>query len=388
MANGKLLDVIGKIYEASYDPSVWSEVLADITKLTASKSSALLYIDHMRPEANCHFSHAVPMRALQAYADYYHKLDPFFELSAQAVPMGKACADHQLVPDRRELERLCGAFFTGYMKPHDHWHIAGAMIFRDEHRQAAITLQRRRSQGPWSEEELRQLDLLAPHFQRSFRIHGEFTRLRIQEAAAYAAMDRMIVGVVLIDLQQYAVYRNPMARSILSNHPAIEERNGKICATLRQEAGRFSEALWRATVADPHELRSITTAMGLHHPNSEWPLPVLITPIQQGKVWGPHYVNQRGAAIFLSDTECSHPIAADALQAAYSLTAREAEIAVAISNGYTIDELASAQKVSYHTVRVQLKSVFKKLRVSRQADLVRILLTGPYGTFNQGNSGQ
>jgi len=53
------------------------------------------------------------------------------------------------------------------------------------------------------------------------------------------------------------------------------------------------------------------------------------------------------------------------------LTRSEAEIAIGICRGSALDELASARRVSFHTVRNQLKSALSKTGSRSQADLVR-----------------
>ena len=44
----------------------------------------------------------------------------------------------------------------------------------------------------------------------------------------------------------------------------------------------------------------------------------------------------------------------------------------------TVKDIARAQGTSLNTVRSQLKSVFEKLGVHRQSELVRSLLSGPF----------
>jgi DNA-binding CsgD family transcriptional regulator len=67
----------------------------------------------------------------------------------------------------------------------------------------------------------------------------------------------------------------------------------------------------------------------------------------------------------------------------YGLTSSEARLAVAVASGDSLDGSAAAREISVSTVRQQMKQVFAKTGVRRQADLVRLLLTGPAAALNR-----
>jgi DNA-binding CsgD family transcriptional regulator len=61
---------------------------------------------------------------------------------------------------------------------------------------------------------------------------------------------------------------------------------------------------------------------------------------------------------------------ADSLQAEFQLTSAEAEIALKLNQGATPAQIAQARGVSVATVRSQIKRIYSKLDVHRQAELV------------------
>jgi DNA-binding CsgD family transcriptional regulator len=73
------------------------------------------------------------------------------------------------------------------------------------------------------------------------------------------------------------------------------------------------------------------------------------------------------------------------LERMYQMTPAEAQLTEALVNGKSLQEHAEARSVSMNTVRTQLKSAAAKTGARRQADLVRIVLTGP-AIFNQPTS--
>jgi DNA-binding CsgD family transcriptional regulator len=64
------------------------------------------------------------------------------------------------------------------------------------------------------------------------------------------------------------------------------------------------------------------------------------------------------------------------IQGLFDLTPTEARIARGIAAGKTVDDLAHEACLAVETVRNQLKSVFNKTGVSRQAELVGLLVGG------------
>ena len=63
----------------------------------------------------------------------------------------------------------------------------------------------------------------------------------------------------------------------------------------------------------------------------------------------------------------------------YGLTDAEVRVAAALASGLTVNEVAAQCGTSPATVRVHVRQVFRKLGVSRQVDLVRLVhaLAGP-----------
>jgi DNA-binding CsgD family transcriptional regulator len=55
----------------------------------------------------------------------------------------------------------------------------------------------------------------------------------------------------------------------------------------------------------------------------------------------------------------------------YGLSPKEVEVAMAIVDGKSIQQIADHRRLSRETVRTQLKSVFSKLGVTSQLELVR-----------------
>lgn len=79
------------------------------------------------------------------------------------------------------------------------------------------------------------------------------------------------------------------------------------------------------------------------------------------------------AIVFIRDPERPTPMSL-ALQGLFGLTPAEAAIAALLADGRSVKDIAAQQRLSLHTARVHLKSIFLKTGVVRQAQLVAMIL--------------
>ena len=81
-----------------------------------------------------------------------------------------------------------------------------------------------------------------------------------------------------------------------------------------------------------------------------------------------------GAAVFVSDPDLQDSTSQQSLRQLFDLTPAEARLATLLARGLSLAEVSETQGISPHTARAQLKSIFAKTGVSRQAELVRLVL--------------
>lgn len=366
----------GEVYEASHNPDHWQTVLGLICRLTNSNSATLLFRDHDVGRASLAFSTGFPEQVMIDYNNYYGSKDPSYALYQRMVPVGTAKACHQLVPDRDEFEALSPEFFD-WMERIDRYYFAGATLFDENDVIAAIAIQRSRDRGKWSNRRMELLTELVPHIQRALKIHREFSRLKSRETALQIGLDKMVMGLVLFDHLGHVVYTNPMADTILKKHPAVQKHGERIIGTHPEDGRKLNDLVNRA-VRLTSSANFEPQAIGLRGPKGGDVLPVLVTAIRPRDRLADTSGNRIRAAMYFSDPTHSHPMSPDTLIEAYGLTAAEAWVAIGIANGLSVEEVAEQSGTSINTARSQLRSIFRKTETSRQTELVKLLLTGPF----------
>lgn len=204
--------------------------------------------------------------------------------------------------------------------------------------------------------------------------HEHDTRRAVTQAAA-GVLDRLPLGVMILDARGQVLITNSKARQIIAagDGLVVDPRSG----TFRAESAEETKALLTLVMRtiqgaiEPEEGCALT----ISRPSMKQPLCLMVTPLgspAQGKA-----PRRNGVAIFLSDPEDGIDIEEDVLRDLYGLTRVESRLALGLVRGKQLDELAKESRVSVHTVRSQLKQIFRKTGANRQAEVVKLLLTGP-----------
>ncbi len=99
-------------------------------------------------------------------------------------------------------------------------------------------------------------------------------RLGRRDEVLHASLDRLVIGLVLLDSAGRVRYLNPLAKSILHTHPALCLRGERIAVTEPEQAKQLEQLIAAAIEAPPDGPEGVT-AIGLRHRNVLAPLPVL-----------------------------------------------------------------------------------------------------------------
>lgn len=100
---------------------------------------------------------------------------------------------------------------------------------------------------------------------------------------------------------------------------------------------------------------------------------VHIAPLANSASFGPGAASTK-AIVFIYDLRTAARVPARRLVELYGLTAAEAQAAVQLPAGGSIEEIASRLSVRANTLKSQLKAVYTKTGTCRQADLLKLLL--------------
>lgn len=189
--------------------------------------------------------------------------------------------------------------------------------------------------------------------------------------SATAVLNRLPLGVILVTEQSQVLFFNDKAKRFLDRQDGLVLDSKNICrAIVPSENKQLGQLLANTLSPSSDKQNESDFAMTVTRENSDAPLTILLAPIGTG-------IAGKGAVIFVSDPIEPVELSIDTICRLYTLTPAEGRLALGLTNGSKLDDLATEWGVSMHTVRSQLRQIFRKTDTSRQSELVKLILTGP-----------
>lgn len=363
-----LLELVDGIYEAAIRPEHWDSVFEKLCGYIAARSGCILVEDHDLKTRYILAAAGIPTLVRLSYRMGLAKYDPIYKLQA-ARPVGRA----DMVARHEEMKSENPLFYRFIMKPNDMGYLAAINLFNDDEWHVGIGVHRSFSASPFGDEELRLLEKLTPHIQRSLRIRRELYRQKSRSDSLHGALGKLLLGVVALDANRKIVYRNAAAEAITRKHPALRLDDDIPRAHFPTEQNQLDTLIAMALSGDASLSTNPNQATGLRHPDREHPLVVMATPSRAATADTVFHAERGELLLFISDPETAFSMPADTLHSLYGLTPAEAKVAILLANGLSSGEIASQNGASLETVRSQLKSIFRKMDVRNQQDVIRVL---------------
>ncbi len=186
--------------------------------------------------------------------------------------------------------------------------------------------------------------------------------------AASSVLARLPMAVIMVDPSGKVLLANPQGEHVLAKRDGLGVDGGGVVRASKVSDSRLLADLIVKCAAGA--ISETEGAISLERPSQSAPLGVLVTPLGKS-------VGRRGAALFVSEPEAPVEIPPEVLNRLYGFSPAESRLVLMLLQGLRIEEAANQIGVSPNTARYQLKQIFRKTDTSRQAELVKLILTGP-----------
>jgi PAS domain S-box-containing protein len=202
------------------------------------------------------------------------------------------------------------------------------------------------------------------------------TKLQMENLALGDAMNRLPLGVIVVDAFSRPIRMNRSAKEIIETNDGLSMGRDGLQGTVDGKTVRMRDIIWRTGRAAAAKRKTDSSgAIALERPSGFRPLSVVVTPLRTES----HYFDKDrpAALIFISDPEAHPEIDENRLCSLYGLTRAEARLATLLAQDLSLADAADELEVSQHTVRTHVKRIFSKTTTERQSGLIRLLLSGP-----------
>jgi len=364
--------LIERIYAAASESSLWQDFVEELSEALGEPAIALVlqgpgysalvrsFRAHLRPMPSevvakvCRKGSLFAPGAIRAAREEFIPIAELF--SVERLVQSEFCAEWMEPQGLLPIAGLGHCFASGNREP------TGTILIFERSGSRVL--------GP-AERAL--CNALAPHLTCADRLHHRLGGELHERMALAGVIDRLPIGLVLLDRELRPVVTNRTADRILEledglslGPDGLRAANARDDAVMQEILSEFAEG--KRNAADGE------CVMAVSRPSGKRAFPMLIGMLDEAAVGDA--AEDAVISLIFGDPETGQGISPATLRSAYDLTAAEAELVGMLSEGYSLAEAATSRGVSINTVRTQLKHIFAKTDTNRQGELIRLVLTG------------
>jgi DNA-binding CsgD family transcriptional regulator len=368
LSNSALSALIGTIYDCTLDPSQWDGTLARVAEILGCEKAILSLNDLRKDRILIKKSVGWEPFWLEERAKYLPEIhgavgawlrqrtsldEPFVasrEIPAhniEASPYARECLSPQAIVDVAHLFLISTPT-----------HFSELVLFWQE------------QHGVMTGREIELGALLLPHLRRAVTISNVLDIRTIESSRMNVALDALRQGVVFTNDRRAIVHANRSAEHMLRNGSLIGVVGGSLSVKSSAANDELSEAIALAA-QDESTIGRVGTAIRLTELGQP-PIFAHVLPMAGGD--GRRQLQPDAVAAVFIDAPTDGETGADAFATAFGLTKAETRVLACLVAGLTLSETAAELDTALTTARTHLTHIFVKTGVSRQADLMRLMM--------------
>lgn len=348
-------ELIASFYDAVTEPSAWPGAMQALVRFAGGAAGGF-QVRRLAPGlAMSQVWAGLEPSFERAYVDHYFSQDPWFA-AVEALETGRVLTSREVLPDA-ELRRT--AFYNELCRPYALHDLQCGVLERSPSLVLGFGMFRRAGASAETEDDTRRrLSLALPHLARALKL-----ALRLEQEASARSAHELGSPTRLVSLHVDPGLRvlagDLDAEAKLASSPLRIEQGRLQVAGDEAGAIALARAVSSATLGASHTVRLFS--------KPESPVRVVVSPRS------PNPLLPEGRVAHLLVWMPDDTRALEALREAYRLTRVEGLVALRVARGRDLFSIASELGISYHTVRVHLRSTFAKTGVGRQAELAALL---------------
>ena len=223
----------------------------------------------------------------------------------------------------------------------------------------------------WGSSQIAMVRRLMPHIRQFIRVRQALVRAEARDTTAAALLDNTRIGVIHLDRRGRILEVNDRARRILRRGGRLSDSNGLLSARDPKDQLRLEQLVADALPASGAV--ALSGSMLLGRSSKLPPFVVHVKPMGDSQ---PDYGARPVAALVLIVEPGQHRRIDPGLVArTLRLTPAESQVAVALAEGKNVREIARAMGLTEGAIYWHLKQIYHRLPISRQVDLVRLVLS-------------
>ena len=354
--------IIPRIHDAGLDPRLWTGVLQSLTETIGAIGAA--YIVRNAHTGRVDWANFLGPSA-EFTSDYITRFaakDPFTDLL-----MGHEGTWMRL---SEQLPELCrNEWYNGFVLKSGVRDIIAAQLTNTGSHTVVLGIHEGIGEKPLRPSRLKRLNRLLEPLGRAAVVQLRLRELGWKSAVAARAFDQVSTGVIVVDAYGSVIEMNGLAERVVQRGDGLTLQQGALGAARVFETAKLAAAIASATQPEPAATSS-RILIGRQGGKHDYILAVSPLGVELG------FYSDPMALIIVVDPEARCPNADD-LSAYFGLSFAECRLAMRLMSGKPLRAIAAESGSATATLRSQLRSILKKIRVERQADLLLVLASVP-----------
>ncbi len=337
--------------------------LKAIQTVTRSDYCTLLTFSKNRRKPNLVLSDGQPWKGTEDYINIYHTKE-----FLSSIPEGVVVT----ISDYFSPEEIHeNGYYREYLSRYGVEHILGVDIGTIRGISGKFRLARHGQNEDFGPEERSLVKSLIPYLRAALNLFVMRVDMQAEKDALSATVSGMSVGRILVDLDGQVLEANPPALAILEQRDGLFLNGDRLVLDEPKKSKQLYELIRKNAEGQLEPgTRGAARAMMIDRPSGRESISLVVGSGCQGR----RLAMRQTALIHLVDPAQPRISVIDALIQLFGLTPTEAKVALSLSNGHAIAETAQASGTSKNTTRSHVRSIFAKMGINRQSDLIRTVL--------------
>jgi DNA-binding CsgD family transcriptional regulator len=357
--------LIDHAYRAAFEEELWPVFLEKFSEALGGRNTALLLHNLGSGRNRALACVRTDPDLLRLYNEHYYAYNPWTRKGCEELP-ARIVGVGEIYCTERELERT--EFYNEWLRPQGLKHSIAGLVTASSEGMVMCSSLRTAERGAFGSEEIAFCEALLPHVGAAVSTRERVRDLYQAGRAAMEVLYRLAQPCLMVDRNARILFVNLAGEHMVAHSESLRFAGNLLSCTKPEATSELHRLVARAAGQPPVAGQmAITAASGRR-------TLVFVDPVPASEFLaagtGPC------AAVWVNDGKIRVP-RLRRIQTMFGLTSAEAALAAELASGSTLAEIAESHRLSRHTVRNQLKSVFAKTGSHSQPDLVRLVLSCP-----------
>lgn len=371
-------NLILNIYDCVWDPRKFANVFDECAQTLGAKGCIVFEWDVSGEERRlCAplFSTNFDGEEIEEYIDYFREQESadqdIFEAYSMAHDKIDLIDDDVLCESDSELLQRPNSMV---LQQYGLKHRAAGLLDKDNKNLSRFSLQFGIERDRMSVEEHALSRIILPHIAKALSLYRPIADLRSEHQATLDAMDKLAVGLCVLDSEQRVVASNSEFDRQCETHGTFQvDRTGKLKARQRRNQSDLTTLLGSLNSHGSFGARPRKEAIDAHNGDLIGSLCVEVAPLVRVDELGSKPIS--GALVYSLDTSRPFAFNSSLLTTAFSLTSAEAAIVPLLCQGMTNTEIAEERSRSIPTINTQVKAILAKTDCSNRTQFLRLVFS-------------